>query len=221
MSKIIDVTWPIYEGMTTPAVPWHPPVEITILGRHHQEGRASRKLVLGTHIGTHMDAPLHMVPDGGSVDEVPLDTLVSSAVVMDLSYKKEYDKVTPEDLEKYAAQVKPGDSVIMNTNWWTHWDKPDFYKSWPCLTQASCQWLIDKGVKVAAMDAPGPDDPTDGLKPGDISPRHYQLLSNGVILVEYLANLDQITAPRVTLIALPLKIRGGDGSPARVLVIED
>lgn len=221
MSRIVDLTWPIYEGMTSCTAPWHPNVEISILGRHHQEGRASRKVVLGTHTGTHMDAPLHFIQGGMSIDEVPVSKLVTEATVMDLTYKQELSKIEPSDLEPYADQVRPGDSVILNTGWWRQWDKPGFYGSYPCLTAASCQWLIESRVSVVGMDIPGPDDPTAGIVAGEISPRHVELLGNGVIMIEYLANLDQISKDRVTLVALPMKIRGGDGAPARVIVIED
>lgn len=66
--NIIDLTFPIHEGMTTFPVHWHPIVEISVLGRHGIENRETRKVLLGTHTGTHMDAPRHFIPDGMTVD---------------------------------------------------------------------------------------------------------------------------------------------------------
>ena len=73
MRKYIDLTHTIQEGMITAPAPWHPPVEISQLGRHCLEGRESYKLVLGSHTGTHMDTPAHMVANGSPrIDEIPL-----------------------------------------------------------------------------------------------------------------------------------------------------
>src|ERR1700730_7456200 len=83
--KIIDLSLSIEEGMMTFPTSWHPVVEITILGRHGIEGRETRKLVLGTHIGTHADAPRHFIPNGRTIDEVPLDVLIGPATVADFT----------------------------------------------------------------------------------------------------------------------------------------
>lgn len=79
--KIIDLSLSLHEGMMTFPSHWHPVVEISILGRHGIEGRETRKLVLGTHTGTHTDAPLHFIPNGKGIDEVPLEVLVGEATV--------------------------------------------------------------------------------------------------------------------------------------------
>ncbi|MDP6560837.1 MAG: cyclase family protein, partial [Candidatus Binatia bacterium] len=77
--EIIDLTFPIHEGMQTFPVHWHPVVEITQLGRLDVEARETRKMVLGTHTGTHMDAPRHFIEGGKTIDEVTLDILVGPA----------------------------------------------------------------------------------------------------------------------------------------------
>ncbi len=86
--KIIDLSLSLHEGMMTFPTHWHPVVEISILGRHGIEGRETRKLVLGTHTGTHTDAPLHFIPKGKSIDEVPLDVLVGEATVVNFAPAK-------------------------------------------------------------------------------------------------------------------------------------
>jgi kynurenine formamidase len=219
--RIVDVTWSIHEGMATPMASWHPRVAISILGRHHQEGRSTREYVLGSHTGSHMDAPHHFVENGITIDEIPLERLVSQALVMDLSEIGESFEIDIADLERHAGKLERGDSVILNTGWWKQWGTSRFYESWPYLTGGACQWLIDRGVRLVAMDTPSPDNPSEDCVLGEVSPNHYRFLSNDVILVEYLANLDQISSERVTLLALPLKIRGGDGAPGRFLVLED
>src|SRR5271168_5192186 len=83
--KIVDLSLPVEEGMMTFPTHWHPVVEVTILGRHGIEGRETRKIVLGTHIGTHADAPRHFIPNGATIDEIPLELLVGPATVVDFT----------------------------------------------------------------------------------------------------------------------------------------
>src|SRR5215470_18846099 len=73
MKRIVDLSYLLHDGMTTYPVHWSPPFEVTQLGRHGIEGRESRKIVMGTHTGTHVDAPRHFIPNGKTIDELPLD----------------------------------------------------------------------------------------------------------------------------------------------------
>lgn len=66
--RIVGLTFPIHEGMTTFPAHWHPFVEVSVMGRHGIENRETRKVVMGTHTGTHCDAPCHFVPGGKTVD---------------------------------------------------------------------------------------------------------------------------------------------------------
>ena len=85
---ITDHTVLIEEGMTTFPVYWHPFVEITQLGRHGIENRESRKITLGTHTGTNLDAPRHFIPNGRTIDKISPDVLISDAILLDFSLKK-------------------------------------------------------------------------------------------------------------------------------------
>ena len=221
MQRYVDLTFPIHEGMLTTPAPWHPVVEITVLGRHEFEGRATRKVVLGTHTGTHMDAPYHFVPDGKTIDEIPLDTLIHRAVVIDVTDKSDYDKTTARDLEDSGADIPPGCGVIIHTGWYKKWMHRDYYFKWPCLTMDACEYLFDKKIKLLGLDTPSPDDPKDKIAFGQVSPLHYFFLSRGIVLVEFLANLDQLVRADVQLIATPLKVEGADGFPARVIAVQD
>lgn len=97
--RIIDLTYDLEEGMPTYPAPWHPVVEITKLGRIGLEGRETRKLVLGTHTGTHVDAPTHFLQNNRSVDRIPLDKLVGSVSIVDLSHKQKNESIVVEDLQ--------------------------------------------------------------------------------------------------------------------------
>jgi len=222
LTKIIDLTLDIYDGMLTFPAHWHPRVEITILGRHRLEGRATRKLVLGTHTGTHVDAPLHFIKDGQSIDEVPLGTIVGEAAVIDLTDKgAPLTAITARDLEARGGAVQKGDIVILRTDWWKRWETRAFYFEHPYLMEDACRWLLEHQARAVAMDIPDMENPTEELPPGTPGPLHVLLMNEGVVLIENLTNLDRLTGERVFFIALPLKIRGSDASPARVIAIEE
>ena len=220
MSNYIDLTFDIHEGMLTTPVPWHPMVEISILGRHEFEGRATRKVTLGTHTGTHMDAPYHFVKDGITIDRIPTDVLINKAYVIDVRPKGCFAKTTAKDIKKTGVKIEKGSGVIIHTGWYNKWMHRDYYFKWPCLTMDACEYLADCGVSLVGLDVPSPDDPKDKIAFGEISPHHYHFLSRGIILVEFLANLDKISKNEIELIALPLKIRGADGFCARVIAVE-
>jgi arylformamidase len=217
--KIIDLSLPIEEGMMTFPTHWHPVVEITILGRHGIEGRETRKVVLGTHIGTHADAPRHFIPNGQTIDEIPLDVLIGPATVVDFTGCQPLQPIDIADLEQKLHGKIPA-RLILRTGWSEYFGNLKFYNEYPFLSENAAQWLVEKGVRLIAMDTPSPDNPAHSRGTPKDSPNHKVLLGAEVVLVEYLANLKSLTAPEVELIVLPLKLKGCDGSPARCVAIE-
>lgn len=217
--RIVDLTFPIHEGMTTFWGYWHPAVEITILGRHGFEDRETRKLVLGTHTGTHCDAPRHFIPGGQTIDTVSLEKLIGPAYVLDFSSSRPGQEMTVED---FAAQLTDGvpERLVLRFDWSDHWDRPEYYKDHPYISQDAARWLVERGVQLLALDTPMPDNPAHGRGKDPDSPVHKILLGNGVVLVEYLCNLRELRQREIELIVLPLKIREGDGSPVRCVAIE-
>jgi arylformamidase len=218
--NIVDLTYTIENGMTTFPVSWHPFVEVTMLGRHGIENRETRKLVLGTHTGTHCDAPRHFIPGAGSVDEIPLDLLVGPATILDFTKVPESHEIQPAELEERLGDRRPK-RLILRFDWCDHWGNMKYYDDHPFLSTASAQLLIDRGVKLLAMDTPMPDDPKNGKGCAIDSPNHQILLGNDCILVEYLCGLRQLAKSEVQFICMPLKIKDGDGAPARCVAIED
>ena len=125
-----------------------------------------------------------------------------------------------------AGDLAAGDIAIVKTCW----DQarsprtPAFWTEAPYLSAAACRWLLARGIKALGVDFPQ-DYPIRLLLEGKRAPiaefvSHDILLRNGVILIEYLCNLAALQGPRTTLIALPLKVPGADGAPARVIAYE-
>lgn len=208
MRRVVDLTMPIHEGMTTFPSENHPRVEISQLGRHGLDGRETRKIVMGTHTGTHVDAPLHFFSGGGTIDDVDLEQLCGPAAIAVLS--------SPCDISQLDEVLKRrAERLVLRSDWSDYLDTNNYYNHYPYLIGPVVQRIIASGCRVLAMDMPSPD------KPGDpIMPAHKVLMDAGIILVESLVNLRYIRSPVFELVVAPLKIRGGDGAPARVFAIE-
>ena len=208
----------IEEGMQTFPTLWHPFVEITQLGRHGIEDRETRKIVLGTHTGTHIDAPRHFIKNGKTVDEISLETLIGTATILDFSYCGPEYEVGVEELKR-AIGNKPIQRLILRFDWDKYLGTMDYYTKSPYLSNSAATWLVEQGCALLGMDSAMPDDPRNGKGSDNDSPIHKILLSNEVILLEYLVNLKSITEPVFEIIVAPMKIKGADGSPVRAMAI--
>lgn len=161
--RIVGLTFPIHEGMTTFPAHWHPFVEVSVMGRHGIENRETRKVVMGTHTGTHCDAPCHFVPGGKTVDQLPLDALVGPALCLDRSDCRPLQEVDVKDLERRLGDRRH-ERLVLRYDWSEQWGQMRYYTSHPFLSEDAARWLVDHGVRLLAMDTPMPDDPRNGGK---------------------------------------------------------
>ena len=118
MSKLVDLTLTLREGMPTWPSPWHPLVSFKQMGRLGMEHRRSYEVTFGTHTGTHMDSPAHMVENGITIDMIPLEVMVGKAKVIDFSKKGRGDKITVEDLKNCGTKIEKGDRLMFKTGWY-------------------------------------------------------------------------------------------------------
>jgi kynurenine formamidase len=217
--RIVDLTLTLHEGMLTFPVHWHPVVEITQLGRHNVEGRETRRVTLGTHTGTHLDAPRHFIAGGDTVEMIPLETLIGPARILDLTHVPAFGEVGRGELAELLGADAP-ERLILRFGWCRRWGGLDYYSDHPFLSDDAARLLVERGVRLLAMDTPMPDNPKNGRGSDNDSPVHRILLGAGVILVEYLCNLGALRSTGVELIVLPLKIDGADGCPVRAAAVE-
>jgi arylformamidase len=213
---LVDLSMTIQEGMQTFAAHWHPFVEITQLGRFGIEDRETRKLVLGTHTGTHLDAPRHFIPGGTTIERIPLAQINGPASVLDFSHLPDHAVI---DTDVLKATL--GDRPIIRLLCRFDWDVKalghnHYYSHHPYFTQAACIWLVQQGCQLIALDTPQPDNPADCRGAELDAPNHKVLLGNNVMIGECLVNLRALTQPVVQLVFAPLKIMDADGAPSRV-----
>jgi len=214
IDKIYDLTQPFYEGMSRMVFMPSPTVK-TLPGKraHVQE------IVALTHVGTHMDAPLHVIPEGKSIDQIPLEQVMGDGIIIDVK-KNGPEEITKADLENAVPPVESEDLVFLYTGWGEKFGTPE-YDPHPYLSEEAAEWLVGRNVRVVGLDTltpdlPAPMRPKEGYK----GPIHRILLGNGVLIIENLANLREVVGKRLQLFAAPLRIRDGDGGYVRVFALE-
>ncbi|WP_052126221.1 cyclase family protein [Ureibacillus massiliensis] len=208
-----------------------PPTKIEPLMTVEKNGAYVSAISTTTHSFTHIDSPAHFKTDGLTIDRVPLDQLIGDAVVIDMLHKQPGEGVSAEDLENANVEVKEGDIAIIRTGWTDKaWGTREFWEKMIYLEADAGQWLADRKVKALLSDfmtdlAPLKTcDCCQSILPSDEGskyPSHHTLLGNGIILIEWCTNLGELKKERVKIIALPLKIKDGDASQARVIAIEE
>ncbi len=214
--RIVDLTLALHPGMPSYPTPYHPGMSVTLMATHEKDGREVRQIVLGSHMGTHVDAPLHMLPSGASIDAVPLSRFMGPAGMADLRDIPPRHEIGAEELQQRLGG-RPPKRLILRYGWDQRLGDQSYFTDHPYLSEDAARWLVEEKVVLLGMDCPQPDAPHNTN-----TPVHKILLGGGVALLEYLCNLDEIRADRFELVGLPLKIRGADGSPVRcVAVVED
>ena len=215
--KIIDLSLTIDNECMTCGTPWHEKVKIERLGKLEEVGRNTSRFVLGSHSATHMDAPLHFINGKHGIEGLNLDTCIGEITCVDMRKKKAGDVVTKEDL----SGIKVTRRMLFVFAWYKKWKSNEYYKGFPYFSQDAIQYLLSGGMELIALDTPSPDDGS-AIQEMDDSPNHKAMLAKDVIIVEYLTNTEEIDfSKRHEIIALPLKINGADGSPARVILKEE
>jgi len=216
--KIIDLSMTIREGMITFPVHWHPSVEINQLGRFEVEGRETRKVTIGTHTGTHVDAPRHFIKQGNTIEHVDLDKFYGEARRVDFTELRDKTEITVEMLQSALGNQTPK-RILFQFDWDLKTDSLAYYSDHPFLSTEAAQYLVNQGVVLVGFDSPMPDNPLNGRGSDNDSPNHTILLGAGVVILEYLCNLRDIDKDTFILSALPIKIENGDGAPVRAVAI--
>ena len=170
---------------------------------------------IASHIGTHLETPYHWGLRGADVSEIPVEQLIGEAVLLDLSHVTPDQWITKEDVQRAAkaAGMRRGDMVFCDTVYET-----DQTKKAPFFRTDAVEWLIEEGMTVFAVEAEM-EDLLQGEESGDF-PNHTALFSKGVLLIEYITNLEEIEGTRFTAVALPAKIRGADSLPIRLVALQ-
>ena len=209
--KLHDVTLTISDDL--PTWPGDPGVSMRLSGSLARGDSANvTRLDLGVHTGTHIDAPFHFEPEGVGVDRLPLAPLIGPCRLLDLT-----SLTTSIDRATLARRDWRGIRRVLfktrNSAWWAD-EKPTFHSDFVYLATGGAEFLVAQGITLVGVDYLSVEK---FKNPGH--PTHHTLLRNNVIIIEGL-NLNAVPEGDYELIALPMKLKGADGAPTRVVLRE-
>jgi len=206
MARIYDVTVPL--SPEVPTYPGDPPFEIRHTHRTADgEAYNATRISLGTHVGTHVDAPSHFLGGGATVDQLHLEILMGKARVAEVTARERIDRA---DLE--ALDLRDDIRVLLKTRMSGQMRKPLVQEDYVYLTVDAADYLVQAGMKLVGIDYLSVD------RFGTMDyPSHHALLEAGVVVLEGL-DLSAVEAGEYEMTCLPLRIQGAEGAPARVIL---
>ncbi|SHM79732.1 Kynurenine formamidase [Anaerosporobacter mobilis DSM 15930] len=214
--NVIDLTITVDNECLTCGTSWHQKPMLEKIGTINSVGRNTSRIVLGSHTGTHMDAPLHFYDNTHGIDKMDLNLLIGEIEIVDFT---NLDRNTYVTLDM-VKQINIKKRMLFIFGWYKYWKTEQYYNGFPYFDMEAANYLIENGMKLIALDTPSPDANNAIYEKND-SPVHKKLLQNNVVIIEYLTNTATIDINKqYEIVALPLKLKDIDGSPARVVLIE-
>jgi arylformamidase len=189
-----------------------------------KDGIQATSYAISAHAFTHLDAPLHFVTNGRSIDSFPVDYFIGEAAILDIP-KGKGEPISAEEMQKAGKHAKDGDIILIRTGWLEKMWGKDGYDDCPYLTADAAEWLVRLKARIVGYDFVEDYSVRDFHHKGRVEPEqlvvHQILLRDGILNLEYVNNLSKVSQPRFKVIALPLPLKGCDGSLTRVVAIED
>jgi arylformamidase len=206
--KFIDVSVALKSGLIS--WPGDPPVRIKRTKSIHKGEVCNVSMVsLGSHTGTHIDAPLHFFNKGVSIDQMPLDATMGPVRVIEI---KDRESIKLAEISHY--RIRQDSRVLFKTSNSRLWKSRTFKKEFVYLSQEAAQYLVKKKIRAVGIDYLS----IGGYYTNSSSPEtHRTLLEAGIWIIEGL-NLSDVKEGRYTLICLPLRVFNSDGAPARAVL---
>jgi arylformamidase len=205
---IYDVTVPISNAM--PVWPGDPPVH---LSKKSHESRDKTHIVrltaieMGSHTGTHMDAPFHMIDGGKRLNDFPLDTLIGKVTVFEIASARSIGRAQLERFDWTGVE-----RVLLKTENSSHWNDGRFYEEFVYLEPDGAEFLVERGVRLVGIDYLSIDK-----FQSESHPSHFVLFKKNILIIEGL-NLNAVPQGNYTIFALPLNLQDADGAPTRVVL---
>jgi arylformamidase len=199
---------PVYPGDPSPSFENYSTLE--------KNGVNLTKITMGSHTGTHLDAPRHFIRDGIGIDRIPPQKLIGEAYVADLSMKPIGSGITLKDLQgKLEEKIVEDDIVVVYTGCSEHWGDKSIERGSTYLTGEVADYLVSKTVRAVGIDCLSVEQ---FKAPEPVV--HKTLLGNGIFIIESLSNaVRQFVGKRILIICMPIKLQDGDGAPSRVVAI--
>lgn len=223
-SEVIDLSNPIKNDI--PTFPKFPNVRIETTDYAARDGFTMEQVEMRSHTGTHVDAPLHFIPGGKTLDEFSIEKFMGDGIVLDLTPKEPAEPIVPEDIEPFVDEIESDDVVMLYTGWDEHYGwTSEYVMRYPFLSGEVAEYLAELEPKAVGIDTPSvagwvDEVPAQGpVTDIGADESHVPLLENDIIPIEELRNLEQVLkgadSCRASFFYPPLNLHGVGGASAR------
>ncbi len=207
---IYDISVPVSNSI--PVWPGDPPVRLVKSSHLSRDGSHTVTVTsaeMGSHTGTHLDAPHHMIDGGKRLNDFPLEILIGKATVLEILGVRSIGRA---ELGRHSWNGI--ERVLFKTENSSHWNDGKFYEEFVYLEPSGAEFLAERGVRLAGIDYLS----IDKFK-SESHPAHLVLLTRNILILEGL-NLDAVPAGEYTLLALPLNLQDAEGAPVRAVLMK-
>jgi len=213
MPILVDLSQPLEHGQ--PNFPSDPKISVTTHQKVSVLGYNMAQISMGTHQGTHLDAPFHFIEDGKTIDQMRLEQFYGDAFLIDFapgSHLEAGTTLSVKMFEPFEHMFRPGAKILYRTGWDRFCCREEYFSEFPSLELEAAEWIAQRKIGLLGMDTPTPSK--EWLK------CHHILLGHGteIVIVEGLCNLNKLPL-QFTFIGFPLNIKGRDGSPVRAVAL--
>lgn len=231
--RIVDLSMTLSDWDKNSFAPEETYFKLRPIVKWEDKGFVSNMVEMTVHAGTHIDSPHHFYRDLPSIEQIPLETLIGEAIVLDLTFKGHANaRITPQDLEQAqeallqaGIEIKPGVIMLLRTDWPKSHSPldPSWWDESPCLTKAAAEWIVSKAPSGVGFDFAQEEkgdsfeyEQADQILAGSMRV-HRAMLNRIQFQIENMINLDQLPS-KLRLVALPAKWKS-ESAPARVVAI--
>ena len=200
--NLIDLTHTIHPNM--PVYPGDKQIKLEQVRNLTDDGYNNFNLASEMHVGTHLDGPLHRIPESKMISQLPLELFAGKGVLIDVRGKKQI-----EFRESFRKDIPANSIVLFYSGLDQSFNEAEYFSTYPDITEELARFLAEQNVKMVGLDWPSPDHHP--------YPIHEILLKNNILILENLTNLDQLlNESDFEVFAFPLKIEA-DSSLVRVV----
>lgn len=220
--KFVDLTHVVHSQIPT----WDQVCGFSITrDQDYDKGALVHAISCQAGIGTHIDAPVHVVPGAKSVADIPVVDLILPLVVIDVSEKASSSyNITKDDIKAFEAkhgEIDEGTFVIGYTGWSRYWDSPEKYRHLnemgqleiPGFSIESAEYLLSRNIAGVGIDTLSPDGGNQDF------PVHHLFLGANKFIVENLTNVDMVPSKGAHIFIMPMKMKDVSEAPARVVAL--
>lgn len=202
LSHLLNNETPVFPGMNKPVFMSAAMIE--------NEGYRETRLSFDSHTGTHVDAPAHMLENGKTLDQLPVDKFSGKSLI--ICVPENTRRIEKSFLAQFEEKLKAAEFVLFKTGWSKHWGTQRYFEDFPALSADAVKWLLPFSLKGIGFDVISAD-PMESTT----YPNHFSILEKEIIIIENLRFPEELTETEGEFFCFPLFYENSDGSPVRAV----